>query len=472
MTHAEALRAMGGLQEGHAVVHRPRSVAELRALLASGGPYALVGARHSFGAHFFPVAGGAAIDVTALPGAVTVLEDDGAHRWVRAGGSVTFEALVAAVPGYMPQYPPTSDLITLAGALTACTHDSAGFFAEHVRRFTLLAPDGTEHDCHAGADGLAGELYRLVPGSFGLLGVILDLELRLYAAPSSRCLDIVVHRGHFADDPSVSRLVALAASPSTHTAGQYVYGVGGDTVLFESRAVDTASVAGVPPLPLTDDATTRNVYLQATASLSPRLTNWFSLFVLKSGRRFRASFYGSSFFQRSYGRAHAILGGRGLPARALRALGLDPRLPVAHQTFVVPRPEAERFFALYFEVLARYPALVGRIEQQDVIALPECRWPLHAAYGMPGGALFLTTSMGVQRGGASEREAAIFFGEVAQRTFETVGAKTLLLKQSHGELGVLRAMHAGMIAQLRALKTETDPTDVLRTAFWQRLTSG
>jgi FAD/FMN-containing dehydrogenase len=399
------------------------------------------------------------------------LEDEGAaHRWVRASGGTTFEALVAAVPGYLPQHPPTSDLITLAGAFTACTHDSAGYFADHVRRFTLLTPDGVSHQCHADAPGLAGELYRLVPGSFGVLGVILDLELRMIAAPDSGCVGIVVHRGRYRDDPALSLLATLAASPATHTAGLYVYGVGGETVVFESRRVDASTMAGVLPLPLTDEATTRNVYLQAIASLQPRLTNWFSLFLLTPGRRFRASLYGNSFFQRSYGRAYPILGGRGVLARALRGLGLNPRLPVAHQTFVIPPASIEGFFAIYFEILARHPKLVRRLEQQDAIRLPECHWPLHAAHGMPDGCFFVTTSMGVERDGESEREARAFFAEVAERTFDAVGAKTLLLKHTHVAATVLRAMHAPMITRLLALKATVDPKSVLYTQFLHALT--
>lgn len=461
----EALYAMGGLFETQARVLRPTTVEEVQALFRRTGAktYSLVGARHSFGPHFFPTPTGEAIDLTCLPMGATPLEaDDSGHRWVRASGCMTFEALAAAVPGFLARCPPTSDLITLGGALAGCTHDSVGYFADHVRRFTLVTPDGRVHDCRKGAPGVAGELFQLVPGSFGMLGLIVDLELRLYAAPASRAVEIRVRRGTFAKDPTFTQLTAVAREPGIQGAGLYLYGVRGPTVLFEGRVVDANTLSGVPRLVLTDDDTTRNAWLQAAASLSARLTNAFSLFTLSDGRRFQAPVYGHAFFQRSYARARSLLAGPTFRARALRGLGLDPRLPVAHQTFVVPAGGAERFFEHYFEALSLAPELVARVEQQDVIRPGASRWPLHAAFGFEGDAFLVTTSIGVVRGGPLEHRARAFFSEVARRTFDEVGAKTLLLKHTHTDLDVLRAMHAPMLERLARLKAEVDPRGLLQ----------
>lgn len=463
---------MGGLDEIRTVVHRPRSLAELRALFEQAGSrtFSLVGARHSFDGHNFPQADGEAIDTTGLDGAVRLLETDPRGcRWARVPGSFSFERLAAEAPGWLPRHPPTSDLITQAGALAACTHDSIGFFADHVRRFTVLTPDGALHDCRPDAAGLAGELYRLVPGSFGLLGVVLDLELRLYPSHPSQCVSILVRRGRYADDPGLEQLLAKARSENIQGAGLFVYGVGAEAVSFEAHVATAADLAPAPPLLLTDDATTRNVYLQALASLAPWLAKRISLRVLRDGRRFRAPLYGHAFFQRSYGRAHALLAGGALAARALRRLGLNPRLPVVHQSYVVPTASMAEFLAIYFGALERYPDLVPRLEQQDFICLPEARWPLHGAFGMKGGAFLLTTSIGVVRGGESERRGRALLGEVAALGFEAVGAKTLLLKHTHGALPLLRSMHAGMIQQLLAAKAKVDPRGLLRSQLLEKL---
>lgn len=463
---------MGGLSEVEAAVHRPTTLAEVRELFegAAAHSYSLVGARHSFGPHFFPAADGQAIDVTSLPTAVTPLEDpDAEHRWVRASGNLTFEALAAAVPGYLPRHPPTSDLITLAGALAGCTHDSIGYFADHVRRFTLLTPDGRLHDCRPDAAGLEGELFRLVPGSFGLLGLIVDLELRLYAAPNSRAVQISVHRGTFDGDPNFERLSEVAQRPQTHGAGVYLFGVRGPTVLVEGHIVDANTLVGVPPLPLTDDDLTRNAWLQGLASVSARVTNWFSYRTLADGRRFQARLYGHAFFQRSYARAGELLNGPSVKARALRLMGLDPRLPVAHQTFVIPVHEAPRFFKRYAELMAAAPELEKRLELQDIIRPRACQWPLHGAFGIEGGAFLLTISIGVVRGSALEQRARQFFGDLARHTFEDLGAKTLLLKNTHGALGVLRAMHQPMLERLARVKAEVDPKGRLQSLLFAPL---
>lgn len=466
---------MGGLSETHARVHRPRSIAELSALFASASPssrktFSLVGGRHSFADHFFPADGGEAIDTTSLEGTVVPLESDGrGGRWVRASGNTTFEAIADAVAHHLPLHPPTSDLITVAGALAGCTHDVAGFFPANVRRFSVLTPDGTTHDCHAAAEGIAGELFLLVPGSFGTLGVIVDLELRLSAiSPTSAAEISVTHRGHGRDDVGVARLEAASSNASIR-AGLYFYGLRGTTVLFETRKVDAIDQRRLPRLPLTDDANERNIYLQAMANHVPGLVPLISPLVLRAGRQFRASIYGHAFFQRSYARSYRVLTSSKLAARALAIAGVNPRLPVAHQTFVIPRRAVGPFLDLYFDVLERHRELVARIEQQDLIRLPECVWPLHGSFGMEGGSFLFTSSLSVPRASALDRRAREFFGAVASRAFTELGVKTLLLKQMHGDVELLRSMHADMLARLSTMKAKVDPNGVLSSRFLERL---
>lgn len=466
---------MGGLDEMPARVHRPRSVAELQALLEGARTtFSLVGARHSFGDHFFPAEAGEAIDTTGLGGDVISLEDDErGRRWVRAPGSTTFEALAAAAPGFLPHHPPTSDLVTLAGAIASCTHDSVGFFCDHVRRFSLLTVDGRIHDCHEDAKGVAGELFRLVPGSFGGLGVILELELRLFPAATTQFDEVAIARCRpYPGDDTLERLEEIAEAPGQRGAGVYIYGLRGKTVLFDSRLIEAEEAARLPPLPLTDDATIKNIYLQALANRMPGVVHWLSPYVLREGRRFQSSVYGHAFFQRSYARSYPILTGRALGARALAAVGVNPRLPVVHQTYVIPRSSVRAFLDLYFDILEGYPDLVARLEQQDVIRLPTCRFPLHAMFGMDGGGYLLTSSMSVPRGSSFERRGRDFLGTVAQRGYEELGVKTLLLKQTHGEAELFVRMHADMIERLAIIKEKVDPRGILSSRLLRRLLAG
>lgn len=461
---------MGSTETHRAVVHQPRTLEQLRAVFERAGPagLALMGAGHSFGEHFLPVPGGEVVDTKGLGGELVWLGPAAPRRWARVPGSFSFEALAAAAPGYLPRHPPTSDRITLAGALAACTHDSIGYFAERVRRFQLLTPDGVLHDCHADAPGLAGELFRLLPGSFGTLGVVLQLEIELDAVDSEQAVEIHVHRESYREDPRLLRLARLAADPTVRGAGSYVYGVGGTMVTFEGRVVASRSVRELPPLPLTDDATTRNVYLQGAASLWPRLTNVVSRLMLVEGRRYRAPLYGHAFFQRSYGRAYGVLGSDQLLARGLRRLGMDPRLPVAHQTFVIPPDRVEVFLNAYFARLASYPELVPRIEQQDLIRVPAARWPLHACFGMQQGAFMLTTSLGIARDARRAVRASELLARIADEGAQS-GVKTLLLKQMHGTAALLRRSHAGALRELAQVKARVDPRGLLRTRWLHTL---
>ncbi|AKU93895.1 hypothetical protein AKJ09_00559 [Labilithrix luteola] len=467
---------MGGLDETVARVHRPRNIDELRALLegassASGRTFSLVGGRHSFGDHFFPDENGEAIDTTGLGADVVVLEDDEqGRRWVRASGSTTFEGLALSVSGFSPHHPPTSDLITLAGALAACTHDSFGFFCDHVRRFSVLTVDGRIHDCHRSASGIAGELFRLVPGSFGALGIVLDIELRLFPVGPDRFDEVAVARCRaFPDDLGLTQLETVAERPGQRGAGLYFYGLRGKVVLFDSRLVDAKDAARLPALPLADDSTKKNIYLQALANRVPAVVQWLSPHVLREGQRFRASVHGHAFFQRSYGRSYALLTGQGLGARALAAIGVNPRLPVVHQTFVIPRPVVRRFLDSYFDRLERHPELVSRIEQQDMVKLPVCRWPLHGTFGLDGGGFLFTASMSVPRGSALERRGRDFLGTVARCSFEELGVKTLLTKHLHGHADLFACMHRDAIEALLAIKSKVDSHGVLSSRFLKRL---
>lgn len=469
----EELRAMGGLSETRALVHRPRSVDELRELFVeatrrkSPRTFTLVGGRHSFGGHFLPTEDGEAIDTTALPVSVTRLEADGPEGlWVRVSGNATFEALAAAVPGYLPRHPPTSDLVTLAGALAGCTHDSVGFFAKYVRRFSLLTPDGRIHDCSAGAEGIAGDLFRAVPGSFGALGAVLDLELRTYFAGERRRVEITVaHEGRYEDGESLARLERSFEHGPSWGAGFYVFGLRGKTIVLEARVIDATEAQGLPDLPLTDDATTRNVLLQAVANRFPAIAHRLASSVLRGGKRFGASIYGHAFFQRSYARSRPILTSKGLGARTLSYFGVDPRLPVVHQTYVVPPRSMRPFLDLYFEVLEQNPELVPRIEQQDNVRMPECPWPLHGAFGMTGGPFLFSPSMSVPRGSRLEGAARAFFETVANRAYRELGVKILLLKQMHVDRALLREMHGPAIAHLAHLKRAIDPRGLLSSQF-------
>ncbi|HEX2879218.1 MAG TPA: FAD-binding protein, partial [Polyangiaceae bacterium] len=393
------LRAVGGQHAATANVHSPQTLHELRAVLQqserNGTRLTLVGAQRSFGEQFLPPERADCLSLHRLGGQIERLEHDvQGNLWVRAPGHTTFHDLCAGVPGFVPFRPPTGDRISVAGALVACSHDAVGFFADNVRAITVMFADGTVHECRAGDPGVRGELFRSIPGSFGAFAAILSVELRLRAVdPAQRAVINVLYRGTVQNYPVLEQLETLFQNGEYALGrGLFFYGRRRSCVLVGDCLRTLEAGEHLPELLLTDDATTRNIVAQALANRFPSLAHRAQPWVLKPGRRFQAGLYGFSFYQRSYDRAFDFLSSNDPVACLLREVGVDPRLAVCHQTFLMPISSNRKFLDAYFEVFDRYPELEARLEQQDMVRLPPCPYPLHASHGLTEGSYQFTAS--------------------------------------------------------------------------------
>jgi hypothetical protein len=470
-----SLRAAGGLFASEATLLYPSSLAELEALFVEAGRagerLTLVGSQRSFGQHFLPSAGARGVVLSELAEAVTKLEETASDVWVRVSGATSFEALCRAVPGTVPFHPPTGDRISVGGAFAACSHDVSDYLARDVRSFRLLAPNGRLYECARGKPGIEGELFEHVPGSFGALGAVLDLELRLRRIRTGECVEVcVVDRRPTAGYGGVSELERC------YRTGEYALGRGlfffgrrGPSVLLGDRIVVAEPGERLEPLLLLEDATERNIVAQALANRWPLPSQRLQLGLYEPGRRSRAELYAFCFYQRSYDRAQEYLAGPRIVPRLLRGLGVDPWLGVCHQSYAIPIDRSTEFLDLYFATFDLFADLESRLEQQDLIRLPPCPWPLHGAYGMADGCYLLTTSLSVRRGERTERRARAFFTELSRRAFERLAVPVLLLKQAHADTALLRVMHRGYIERLGALKRRVDPERVLGSVLLERL---
>lgn len=469
---------MGGLYEARAPLQAPLREVELAALFAearrSGARVTLSAGRRSFGEHFLPVPGGSAIDLRSIGGAVERLPGaTPAEVVARIPAGLSFEALHAALPDTLPWHPPTGDRITLGGAISGCTHDSTGYLADDLRALDLLTAEGERVRCSPQSTGIGRELFELLPGSFGALGAITHVELGLRPLLPGAKVEI-----HVLENAPATGWAAVAELEQIYQTARYplgrglfLYGCRGTSVLVGDRLVEAAEPRR-PTLPLTDEATGRNILMQGLANRFPALAHRLQPELLRKGRRFHAQPYGFSFYQRSYDRAFEWLSSSRWSSRLLRAGGIDPRLTVCHQTFVVAPDRIQRFLDLYFDELARHPAAVRRLEQQDLVRLPPCRWPLHAAYGLADGGYLLTASFSVRRGHESYREAARCLHAISETAYGELGVKVLLLKQAHCDPALLRRMHADFIARLTAMRQRVDPRGVLTSRLLQGLGIG
>lgn len=461
------LEVIGGLYEATAEVWSAKTKEEVLAAFSraqsEGQKLTLAGAQRSFGEQYLPPHGGKVLDVSSLDrGAQIIEQEPDGSVWIRAGGGTTFRDLHEMFPSYRVSCPPTTDTITLAGALAACTHNSAGYFADAVRAFTLLTPRGQTLFCSEASSGLERELFEHVPGSFGALGVTTDIEIRLrpydpnrwvmvqsvYAGPASGCLDALERTR---DDPRFSE-----------GAGAVIYGVRGHSIVLGDELLPAGDRPRVPQALLTGEDLAFQSITQSLVHRFPRLAERILTGAYPMGAGRFAPLYGFLFFQRSYDEAHRRMTRGGFDKALLQVFGARNRMPICHMSWFFPRAELRAFVEGYFSVLERYPGLEKLVEQQDIVLLGPCRWPCHSMGRTEEPIGTLTASFAVQRGATSEKRVREFMREVTTRSAEfSPGARVSLCKQIHAEGATLRRMHRGFSEAVARLRAHTDPSGLL-----------
>lgn len=455
--------------------HQLRDI--FRSAQSSGRQVALMSGQRSFHGQCLPVEGGIAIDMSACEPRIEIVDrGDSGRIWVRVSGGTRFFELKARFPGHRVLRPPTSDHISVAGALSACSHKSTGFFADGVRAFRLLTPTGELRKCSAEASGLDKELYFAVPGAFGALGVVMDMELELHPMAEDR---LMATRTTFSGSAKDGRyLDALEETKDDPTypegAGALVYGKRGHAIVAGVHLLPASYVPRGRPAVLTGDNLRHQAFAHALANRYPRVTQHLVRSSLKKGTQAWAPWYGLQYYQRSYDRIDELLTGRGLRISLARVLGVDKTVPVLHQAWFFPRKDLRGFMDLYFGLMDEYPGIEHHIEQQDLILLPPSRWPAHSTADIPGDSAALTSSFSIARVRPETRLRIIGFlrrvSSVAYRHFP--GTRVSLAKQIHCNTSDLRSMHASWIDLIFPLRKKVDPHGILMTRHLQLLLQG
>lgn len=471
----------GGLFDEESQVIECRTEQDLRRLFEWASTQkkrvALLGSARSFGEHFRPVASGIAADISLLGrGATPVEENPDGSIWVRAGAGTRFCDLRQLLPNYRVMCPPTSDRVTLAGALAACTHNTSGYFADDVRSFSLLTPSGEAFDCRPDAEGLARELFFAVPGAFGALGAVTELVLKMYPIDPEQKFGVhSVFAGPSMGGSYLRILEETRDDPRfKEGAGAVVYGNRGHAIVFGDELLPLGFPKNKRQALLTDDNIETHAFTQGLANRFPRLAESTVTRTYPRGTMRWAPWYGFQFFQRGFDRSFEVLGRRGLRYSAARALGVDRRLPVYHQAWFYPRSEQKAFVDLYFNVLDRYPGIEKRVEQQDLVLLPHCRWPAHSIgqTDAPVGVLtasYSTSSMSYEK----KSRIAQFFREVSEQAYGiSGGARVSLSKQIHCDAKLLRRMHKPWVDLIAPLKARVDPDGLLASRHLDVLLGG
>lgn len=473
------LRPAGALHELEAEVVTCNAESELSALFAraraSGRRLTLIGGKRSFGEHFLPVEGGLGVDISALErgGSVRQTFPDG-RILVRVGGGTRFEDLRAAFPGYRVRYVPTSDRITIAGALAACAHCSGSYFALAVAGFRLLTSSGEVVECTADAEGRARELFDVVPGSFGALGVTTFIDLILHPIDEKQLMG--VHATYAAPQLSEGFYAALDAAKDDprfdEGMGGVIYGNRGHTIVL----ADERLPLDFQPDPqrqaiLCDDHLEDHAFAQGLANRFPRIAESTVKKQYPQGIVRWAHWYGFQFYQRGYDRAPEVLSRKGIKYGLARFLGVDARVPVAHQSWFFPRRLVRNVMSVYFSVLDEFPGIERRIEQQDIVLLGPCPFRAHSIGRTDQDVGVLTSSYSLASLAPPERQRVIgFFQKVSQVLYERIPETRIsLCKQVHGDVSMLRDMHRDWIALVSGLKKEVDPHSLLTSRHLEML---
>jgi len=466
-------QVIGGLYETRAEVRSARTTQELRAALRwaaeAGRPLSLASGQRSFGKQYLPVPNGAVLDVGELERGARQLESElDGSIWVRAGGGTRFRDLRQLFPRHRTYCPPTTDTITLAGALAACTHSSAGYFADSVRAFRLECANGASYLCQRDAAGLEGELFRHAVGAMGALGVVTEIELRLRPIePEQQVLVNAVYAG-----PSDSSECWTALQQTADAArygegnGLAIYGLWGHAIVFGDELLPAGERRRGAQALLTGEDMTTQIFSQALANRFPAFAEWIVSRTYRPGAALWAPWYGFQFFQRSYDAVHRVMAGRSALASTLRCLGVPGGLPVCHSSWFFPREQSRAFAQGYFEILRRYPALVRRIEQQDVVLLGPSRWPCHSLGETAENVGVFSASFSIRRGQRSQAEAEEFARTVTREAPGFApGTRVSLCKQIHAEPEQLRQMHRAYVTNVEHYRAIVDPGRLIQSRF-------
>lgn len=471
------LKVIGGLYEARArlfIATQREGVTEcFSAALRQKRNVALVSARRSFGEHYLPPEGEWALDVSELDRNAELLErESDGSVWVRAGGGVRFSDLFRKFERHRAYCPPTTDTISLAGALAVCSHNSRGYFADSVRAFSLTCPDGRVYRCRRGVAGLEGELFEAAVGALGALGVISDIELKLSPiAPDQKVIVHALYAGRSDSGAYLNYLERAFEDPRFgEGAAAAVYGNRGHAIVFGDELLPPGSKPVGRRALLTDDNIGQQAFTQALVNRSPRLAEWLVARTYRQGAALWAPWYGFQFFQRGYDEAHRVMAAGGPRARLLQVLGVPRRLPLAHSSWFFPRAELRNFMEGYFEIQDRYPGIEGAVEQQDLVLLGPCAWPCHSMGRTEHDLGIFTASFSVRRGEASETRAREFLQAVTREcpSFAS-GARVSLAKQVHATPEVLAEHHRTFVERVRGLKAKVDPQRILRSRLLDAL---
>jgi FAD-linked oxidoreductase len=169
----------GSVTAAPAAIERPRTLAELQALVARAERVRVTGAGHSF----MPLCetDGLLLNLSGIEGEITV-GDDGVSAWVPAGWPIHRLTPALWERGLSLANQGDIDKQSIAGALSTGTHGTGaalGSISTQALAFRLVMADGSLTECDAGTDP---DLFQAERLGLGMVGVMERVKLALEPA--------------------------------------------------------------------------------------------------------------------------------------------------------------------------------------------------------------------------------------------------------------------------------------------------
>jgi FAD-linked oxidoreductase len=169
----------GSVTATPAAIERPRSLSDLRALVAAAPSARVTGAGHSF----MPLCetGGLLLNLSDLEGSIEVCED-GVSAWVPAGWPIHRLTPALWALGLSLANQGDIDRQALAGALSTGTHGTGvtlGSISTQALGFRLVLADGSLVECDATT---RPDLFQAARIGLGMVGVMVQAKLALKPA--------------------------------------------------------------------------------------------------------------------------------------------------------------------------------------------------------------------------------------------------------------------------------------------------
>jgi FAD/FMN-containing dehydrogenase len=388
-----------------------------------------------------------------------VIEIDPCSRIAEVEGMTTFEDFTdaALLTGLRPPVVPELKTITIGGAVSGVGIEASSFryglVHETVEEMEILCGDGTIRICRP--DNENADLFHAIPNSYGTLGYILRLRVKLLAASPFVKL---THRRFFDRTQFLSEMEAACAQKSPQ-APDFVEGVAftpDDFVLTTARLThESGPVSDYKGLQIycqslqnrTEDLLTMRDFLwrwdpdwfwcsRSFGMQNPLLRRLLGRWMLRS-----SSYWKIQSWYRKWNieeRVNAVRKVLHIPAE---------RLEPVIQDVEIPMEKSPQFLEFYFREIDIRPCWVCPIRPLDSAG----RWTL---YAMEPGALYLNFGFWGSVRTSSDKDVGHYNRRI-ERIVQELGGRKSLYSQSFYPKDEFQRIYNG--AAYQKLKSKFDP---------------